>query len=382
LSFKKGDRLLIKNQLSTDWWHGALDDGKSGYIPDKYIALKYIKRQVDRAQFVCHQFSLIACSYFFYRKGSNISYDFDFSKNNLSDLLEKSKESDILSDEKAKDENQMLGVVDGNTELQKQKMSYIEQALTTVLNDMTKEFDLNNSFETNDKNARGYNDNDDDDYDEPPEDDECQEDNLKNSSSNEILSTTSSSTSPVFGDVELVIDHEPRPLRKEEKIVSHWSPNTCGSPSSIINRKSLSDRPDLVIDLPLNERNQTSAYESLGRKQNGCNVQMKVQQLIKQTDQFMDNLSFSQKRSPNRDSVNLVKSTKETSTPMRMESFANKTSPFKTNTIEYTQAIVKKQPPPIIAKKPDKSDEILRRLNQTPDSKTSAQLAKNKATDV
>ena len=49
ITFKKGDRLSIKWQLSADWWLGALTapstsnvahDSKYGYIPDKYIALK------------------------------------------------------------------------------------------------------------------------------------------------------------------------------------------------------------------------------------------------------------------------------------------------------------------------------------------------------
>ena len=47
LSFKKGDWLLIKGQLSADWWQGSLANGQSNaakYIPDKYIALRSSKR--------------------------------------------------------------------------------------------------------------------------------------------------------------------------------------------------------------------------------------------------------------------------------------------------------------------------------------------------
>ncbi len=36
LSFKKGDLLVVFNQVSTDWWEGAYN-GKEGLIPDKYI---------------------------------------------------------------------------------------------------------------------------------------------------------------------------------------------------------------------------------------------------------------------------------------------------------------------------------------------------------
>lgn len=39
LSFKKGQTILLYNQVSTDWWEGAYD-GKEGLIPDKYIQLK------------------------------------------------------------------------------------------------------------------------------------------------------------------------------------------------------------------------------------------------------------------------------------------------------------------------------------------------------
>jgi SLIT-ROBO Rho GTPase activating protein len=46
ISFRKGDKLAILGQLSTDWWQGyAIQCGNQsssriGYIPDKYIALK------------------------------------------------------------------------------------------------------------------------------------------------------------------------------------------------------------------------------------------------------------------------------------------------------------------------------------------------------
>ena len=52
ITFKKGDKLTIKGQLSADWWLGAIDTNnnnnnsvnnillKYGYIPDKYIALR------------------------------------------------------------------------------------------------------------------------------------------------------------------------------------------------------------------------------------------------------------------------------------------------------------------------------------------------------
>lgn len=39
LSFKKGDTLMLHNQVSNDWWKGSFL-GKEGLIPDKYILLK------------------------------------------------------------------------------------------------------------------------------------------------------------------------------------------------------------------------------------------------------------------------------------------------------------------------------------------------------
>lgn len=39
LSFKKGDTLMLHNQVSNDWWKGSFL-GKDGLIPDKYILLK------------------------------------------------------------------------------------------------------------------------------------------------------------------------------------------------------------------------------------------------------------------------------------------------------------------------------------------------------
>ena len=50
LSFKKGDWLSIRGQLSADWWQGCLASCQSTnrpdkYIPDKYIALRSSKRK-------------------------------------------------------------------------------------------------------------------------------------------------------------------------------------------------------------------------------------------------------------------------------------------------------------------------------------------------
>ncbi len=54
LSFKKGDWLAIRGQLSADWWQGSLigkdpnglGSSKLGYVPDKYIALRSSKRYI------------------------------------------------------------------------------------------------------------------------------------------------------------------------------------------------------------------------------------------------------------------------------------------------------------------------------------------------
>ncbi|KAG8195017.1 hypothetical protein JTE90_008188 [Oedothorax gibbosus] len=47
LSFKKGDTLLLQNQVSNDWWKGSFL-GKDGLIPDKYILLKIRDEDKDK----------------------------------------------------------------------------------------------------------------------------------------------------------------------------------------------------------------------------------------------------------------------------------------------------------------------------------------------
>ncbi|XP_053963140.1 SLIT-ROBO Rho GTPase-activating protein 1-like isoform X2 [Anastrepha ludens] len=39
LSIRKGDIVILRKQVSNDWWHGALN-GREGLIPDKYISLR------------------------------------------------------------------------------------------------------------------------------------------------------------------------------------------------------------------------------------------------------------------------------------------------------------------------------------------------------
>lgn len=39
LSFRKGDTVILKKQVSNDWWQGTIN-GKDGLVPDKYISLK------------------------------------------------------------------------------------------------------------------------------------------------------------------------------------------------------------------------------------------------------------------------------------------------------------------------------------------------------
>lgn len=39
LSLRKGDLVILRKQVSNDWWHGTVK-GKDGLIPDKYISLK------------------------------------------------------------------------------------------------------------------------------------------------------------------------------------------------------------------------------------------------------------------------------------------------------------------------------------------------------
>ncbi|XP_035212745.1 SLIT-ROBO Rho GTPase-activating protein 1-like isoform X2 [Stegodyphus dumicola] len=48
LSFKKGDTLLLHNQVSNDWWKGSFL-GREGLIPDKYILLKIRDEDKDKS---------------------------------------------------------------------------------------------------------------------------------------------------------------------------------------------------------------------------------------------------------------------------------------------------------------------------------------------
>lgn len=52
LSFKKGDWLSIKGQLSADWWQGSLaNQPKDAYNPDKYIPDKYIALRSSKRKY-------------------------------------------------------------------------------------------------------------------------------------------------------------------------------------------------------------------------------------------------------------------------------------------------------------------------------------------
>ena len=39
LALRKGDNVQLYNQVSNDWWRGAVN-GKVGLVPDKYISVK------------------------------------------------------------------------------------------------------------------------------------------------------------------------------------------------------------------------------------------------------------------------------------------------------------------------------------------------------
>lgn len=39
LSLRKGDTVVLRKQVSNDWWQGTIN-GKDGLVPDKYISLK------------------------------------------------------------------------------------------------------------------------------------------------------------------------------------------------------------------------------------------------------------------------------------------------------------------------------------------------------
>uniref|UniRef100_A0A182K696 SLIT-ROBO Rho GTPase-activating protein 1 n=1 Tax=Anopheles christyi TaxID=43041 RepID=A0A182K696_9DIPT len=49
LSLRKGDTVILYNQVSNDWWRGAVN-GKTGLIPDKYISLKIKDEERDKSE--------------------------------------------------------------------------------------------------------------------------------------------------------------------------------------------------------------------------------------------------------------------------------------------------------------------------------------------
>ncbi|XP_065077978.1 SLIT-ROBO Rho GTPase-activating protein 1-like isoform X2 [Ochlerotatus camptorhynchus] len=49
LSLRKGDNVILYNQVSNDWWRGAVN-GKTGLIPDKYISLKIKDEDRDKSE--------------------------------------------------------------------------------------------------------------------------------------------------------------------------------------------------------------------------------------------------------------------------------------------------------------------------------------------
>ncbi|KAL9702695.1 hypothetical protein quinque_006213 [Culex quinquefasciatus] len=49
LSLRKGDTVILYNQVSNDWWRGAVG-GKTGLIPDKYISLKIKDEDRDKSE--------------------------------------------------------------------------------------------------------------------------------------------------------------------------------------------------------------------------------------------------------------------------------------------------------------------------------------------
>lgn len=82
LSFKKGDRLIIKSQLSIDWWLGALDkpgeNVKFFLVPDKYIELNQKNSRKDsNASFVNIEFDKYCFDGLQNVKESDILYDCD-----------------------------------------------------------------------------------------------------------------------------------------------------------------------------------------------------------------------------------------------------------------------------------------------------------------
>ncbi|XP_036333345.1 SLIT-ROBO Rho GTPase-activating protein 1-like [Rhagoletis pomonella] len=47
LSIRKGDIVILRKQVSNDWWHGTLN-GREGLIPDKYISLRIKGEERDK----------------------------------------------------------------------------------------------------------------------------------------------------------------------------------------------------------------------------------------------------------------------------------------------------------------------------------------------
>jgi len=40
LTLKKGEKVMLKARISTDWWEGSTSDGKKGLVAHRFIALQ------------------------------------------------------------------------------------------------------------------------------------------------------------------------------------------------------------------------------------------------------------------------------------------------------------------------------------------------------
>ena len=56
LSFNKGDRLVLYERVSADWWEAMTADDRDGLIPDKYVRIRH---RFDDVHFSLRQIRLL-----------------------------------------------------------------------------------------------------------------------------------------------------------------------------------------------------------------------------------------------------------------------------------------------------------------------------------
>ncbi|CAF0854141.1 unnamed protein product, partial [Brachionus calyciflorus] len=327
ISFKKGSLLAIRGQLSADWWQGSLLSPGSngsinsstptriGYIPDKYIALrssrKRIQSNVSTPQTTLTQNSKIATNLMSTSMKDNliltktpISTQSQTS-NSLNNVNTPIKESDII------DDDETSSSISHYTSPSIRSMSTSSTSNTTKSKTLFP--DKKRNLSTNTTNLSDYS--------------LIQSTNQVSYYTQKFKTTTPKLQQQSSLDDILTNGKNKIKMNQIEDALASVLDDM--KQLDFKNKQETTKRPDLVIDLPIN--------------------------LLMNTPQKSPrSLSLSGEKSEEQ-----LKSLSTTSTDSSLTS--SSTSSIK----EIDKFEIKKQPPPLM-KKPEISDEILKKLGRSP----------------